>query len=166
LAKALPVQEEGDRPSPLAVLVPGILTQDGAVLGTPAYMSPEQAAGDAVDVRTDVYSLGAILYQILAGQPPAPAAGGASSITPLCRLEPRLPADLLAIVDKAMAWQREDRYASAFELSEDLKRFLAGQWVSARRYSWSSRIEHLAGKRPLFSLALVAAAVLMLFWRC
>jgi eukaryotic-like serine/threonine-protein kinase len=138
------------------------LTRDGAVMGTPAYMAPEQAAGQPVDVRADVYALGAILYKTLAGAPP-PTTGAA---IPLARLEPRVPRDLLAIVDKAMARQREDRYPSAFELADDLRRYLAGQWVSARRYSWPARLGRV-GKQPVFLvLAIVAATLALLSSRC
>jgi serine/threonine protein kinase len=170
LAKALRAQANpGHDTIPSAVTITSAnadgLTIDGAVIGTPAYMSPEQAAGESVDVRADVYALGAILYMMLAGQPPAPAGGGAVSVTPLVQLEPHLPADLLAIVDKAMAWQRGERYPSAFELAEDLKRFLAGQWVTARRYSWPARLQRLVVKRPMLFLVLATLAALSL-WRC
>ena len=137
------------------------LTCDGAVMGTPAYMAPEQAAGEAVDVRADVYALGAILYQTLAGAPPA----SSGTVTPLGRLEPHVPRDLLAIVDQAMAPRRADRYPSAFELGEDLRRFLAGQWVSAR-HSWPARLGHLGTKPLLLGLALIAVALALAGSRC
>ncbi|HEX7597656.1 MAG TPA: serine/threonine-protein kinase, partial [Polyangia bacterium] len=168
LAKFLAAQASGSLdelpPRPAPVVEEG-LTLDGAVIGTPAYMSPEQAAGRAVDARSDVYALGAILYQMLAGQPPAPSAAGVKSVLPLARLEPNLPADLLAILEKAMAWEPVDRYPSAFELSEDLKRFLAGQWVDARRYSWAARMRRRLTKRPAFFLTLGAILAALVVWR-
>jgi serine/threonine protein kinase len=168
LAKSLAIQASQD-PDPVPALpapvVPEGLTLDGAVVGTPAYMSPEQAEGRAVDVRTDVYALGAILYQMLTGQPPAPSSAGVKSVVPLARLEPNLPADLLAIVHKAMAWEPADRYPSAFELSEDLKRFLAGQWVAARRYSLPAHLWRWLSKRPAFLLALGAILAALVAWR-
>ena len=123
----------------------------GAVVGTPAYMSPEQSAGRPVDPRTDVYSLGAILHYVLAGTVPQPA-------TPLHTLEPRLPPDLLAIVDKALSDDAARRYPSAFELADDLKRFAGGQLVAARRYSPLTRAGRFVARHPLAVGAAVALA--------
>jgi serine/threonine protein kinase len=132
-------------------------TAAGAVVGTPSYMSPEQAAGRAVDPRTDVYALGAILHYVLAGAAPQAA-------TPLAALEARLPPDLLAIVDKALASDAARRYPSAFELADDLKRFARGQLVDARHYSPLTRVGRFAARHPIavgtavaIGLALTAA---------
>ncbi len=119
------------------------LTVDGAVMGTPAYMPPEQARGERVDTRADVYAIGAILYHVLAGFAPISGTSAnqaledviAGQIPELASLEPEVPADLLAIVDKAMARDQADRYPSARELAEDLRRFQTGQLVGAHRYS-------------------------------
>ncbi|HWO19917.1 MAG TPA: protein kinase [Kofleriaceae bacterium] len=117
------------------------LTVAGAVLGTPRYMPPEQASGQSVDERADVYALGALLYEVLAGAPPyrgAPAplaAVLAGPPAPAEELEPTIPPDLAAIVRKAMARRPEDRYPSARELAEDLRRFQTGRLVSAHAYS-------------------------------
>jgi serine/threonine protein kinase len=135
-------------------------TQQGAILGTPAYMAPEQAAGQAVDARADVYALGAIMYQTLTGLPPA--LDGAGGFAPLARLEPHLPDNLLAIVNQAMAAKTTERYASAFELGEDLRRFLAGQRVLARSPSPWRR--HRRGLVP-WVLALVGAGLAGLLLR-
>jgi eukaryotic-like serine/threonine-protein kinase len=118
-------------------------TLGGTVLGTPAYMPPEQANGSPVDERADVYALGALLYFMIAGVPPytgeAPSevvrqviAGPPQSLLSHDR---RTPEDLLAIVDKAMARDRAQRYGNAAELANDLKRLQAGQLVAATRYS-------------------------------
>ena len=115
-------------------------------------MSPEQAAGQAVDPRADVYALGAILHYVLAGTAPQPA-------TPLASLETRLPPDLLAIVDKALAADPGRRYPSAFELADDLKRFAGGQLVAARRYSPLARAGRFVAHHPV-AVALAAAVVL------
>jgi serine/threonine protein kinase len=131
-------------------------TAAGAVLGTPSYMAPEQEAGQAVDARADVYALGAILYQVLAGAAPPSASG---TVAPLATLEPRLPPDLRAIVDKAMARDAAARYATAFELAEDLRRFAAGQLVAARDYSAASRLGRFVARRPAVALAVVGAAL-------
>ena len=128
-------------------------TAAGAVVGTPSYMSPEQAGGRPVDPRADVYALGAILYHVLAGTPPQPAPGDAAGAparqVPLVSLEPRLPPDLLAIVDKALAADIARRYPSAFELADDLKRFAGGQLVAARRYSPLARAGRFAARHPV-----------------
>jgi hypothetical protein len=119
----------------------------GQIMGTPAYMSPEQASGGELDERSDVYSLGVLLYEVCTG---VPAYGGTSSALvldsvlggpppPLLDLEPHAPADLAAVIGKAMARLPEDRYASARELAEDLRRFISGQRVTAYRYSVGQR---------------------------
>jgi serine/threonine protein kinase len=126
-------------------------TATGAVVGTPSYMAPEQAAGQPVDPRADVYALGAILHYVLAGTPP--------QTTPLGALEPRLPPDLRAIVDKALAPDPTRRYPSAFELADDLKRFAGGQLVAARRYSPLNRAFRFVTQHPI-AVAVAAAAVL------
>ncbi|MGE0545696.1 MAG: protein kinase [Kofleriaceae bacterium] len=118
-------------------------TLGGEVLGTPRYMSPEQALGDAVDERADVYALGAVLYHMLSGSHPHDGTSVdevlVNAITcaplPLASRAPGVPPDLIAIVEKAMARGPEDRYANAGELAADLKRFHSGQLVGAHRYS-------------------------------
>jgi WD40 repeat protein len=115
----------------------------GTVLGTPAYMPPEQAEGAEVDERADVYSLGAMLYYVLAGA--APYAGASAIATleqvlatpprPLELREPGVPRELATIVAKAMARQKEQRYRDGSAIAEDLRRFQTGQLVGAHRYS-------------------------------
>src|SRR5262249_12712 len=119
------------------------LTVAGSILGTPQYMPPEQAEGRPVDKRADVYALGAILYHVLARVPPSSGATSAEIIKKVLSLPPRpleelqrsAPEDLITIVGKAMARNPSDRYATAGELGEDLKRFQTGQLVNARKYS-------------------------------
>jgi WD40 repeat protein len=127
-------------------------TVHGEVLGTPNYMPPEQARGMRVDERSDVYALGSLLYQVLAGVPPYAARGDVPGAPPrraaqileevvqrppmpLEERQPQVPEDLLHIVHKAMARDPADRYTSARQMAEDLRRFEAGQLISARRYS-------------------------------
>ncbi|MDB4968782.1 MAG: WD-repeat protein [Myxococcales bacterium] len=128
--------------SPYRVLAADVTTA-GAVVGTPHYMAPEQARGETVDKRADVYSLGALLYHVLAGVTPfegdsatdvlkSVLAGGAR---PLRRRQPSIPADLAAIVDKAMQRDPALRYPSAQDLADDLKRFQTGRLVRALKYS-------------------------------
>ena len=124
-------------------------------------MSPEQAAGRPVDPRADVYALGAVLYYVLAGTPPQPAQATGAQVA-LVSLEPRLPPDLLAIVDKALAADIARRYPSAFELADDLKRFAGGQLVAARRYSPLARAGRFVARHPIgvgVPLALAAALI-------
>ncbi|MEO8701160.1 MAG: serine/threonine-protein kinase [Kofleriaceae bacterium] len=118
------------------------LTRAGTVLGTPGFMPPEQANGEAIDERADVYALGAILYNLLAGAPPywdklpngSPeltiAAGRAGPPTPIAELAPETPADLIAIVERAMARRTTDRYTTAKELAEQLRSFQAGKLIA------------------------------------
>ncbi len=134
-----------DEPAvPLGVLADsgGFETAAGSVMGTPAYMPPEQALGQAVDESADVYAIGAILYHAFCGQ--APYSGSASAILeklqrepppPIETRAPGLPADLCSIVAKAMARVPLDRYATAKELADELRRFQTGRLVASHRYS-------------------------------
>ena len=116
------------------------LTQTGAVMGTATYFSPEQAQGHPVDPRSDVYSLGVVLYEMVTGQPPF---SGDNPVTvaykhvreepPTPRhLNPDVPAAFEAIVLQAMAKTPDDRFASAEDLRTDLLRFRQGRPVAAR----------------------------------
>jgi serine/threonine protein kinase len=121
------------------------LTLTGTVMGTPEYIPPEQARGKKVDERADVYAIGAILYHLLAGVPPYDGPSSDDVLakvkqlppTPLDQKEAGIRIELAAIVNKAMARQAEDRYPTAKELADDLKRFQTGQLVNAHDYSIS-----------------------------
>jgi WD40 repeat protein len=118
-------------------------TRAGSVLGTPAYMSPEQSQGAAVDERADVYAIGVMLHELLAGRRPDEANGDKPTRLPTVSRGQALPSerlppgleDLAAIVSKAVAPSLADRYANAGELADELRRFQTGQLVGARRYT-------------------------------
>ncbi|MEO8705166.1 MAG: serine/threonine-protein kinase [Kofleriaceae bacterium] len=149
-------------------------TAIGKVMGTPAYMPLEQARGEVVDERADVYALGAILYHLLHGASPYLREGErgvpwetmvarvlADPPPALASLEPDVPADLLAIVARAMAREARDRYPSAGELAEDLRRFQTGQLVGAHRYStWQLVKRWLRRHRTAVTVAAAAVVVL------
>ncbi len=163
------VREPGGTAPPSAGSEDGGLTQVGTVMGTPAYMPPEQAVGQPVDERADVYALGAILYHLLAGA--QPYAGGPSGQvlqrvvqgppTPLGERQKGIPPDLLAIVAKAMARAPAERYATARELAEDLRRFQTGQIVGAHHYSRGELLRRFVRRyRVEVGVTLVAALLL------
>jgi eukaryotic-like serine/threonine-protein kinase len=145
------------------------LTMMGAVMGTPGYMSPEQAEALPVDERTDVYSLGAILYDLLAGVPPYHTLMPLEKLTavltvpptPLTEMVPNIAPDLLAIVQKAMAQEKERRYPSAREFADDLRRFQSGQIVGAHEYSFLDLLGRFVQKHRLV-LSVVAGALVIL----
>ena len=153
-------------------LAPDGLTMVGSVLGTPAYMAPEQARGERLDERADVYALGAILYTVLAGRPPYVGPSSTAVLESVLKgpppslagQQPGLPGDLLALVRKAMATQPEDRYRTAREFAEDLRRFQTGQLVGAHRYSAGQLLRRWVSKhRAVFSVATAATLALAVF---
>jgi WD40 repeat protein/serine/threonine protein kinase len=145
----------------------GGLTQTGAILGTPSYMSPEQARSgkEPVGRPTDVYALGAILYELLTGRPPFRAASPLDTImlvvseepVPPSRLTPKLPRDLETICLRCLAKEPRKRYASANDLAEDLSRFLSGQPVHARPVGRVERSWRWCRRNPV--LACLTGAV-------
>ena len=153
-------------------------TVTGSALGTPAYMSPEQAAGrlDQLGPASDVYSLGATLYSLLTGQPPVPDKDVAEVLKKVQsgdiarprQVKPGIDPALEAICLKAMAVKPEGRYLSPRALADDLEHWLADEPVGAYAEPWLVRTGRWARKhKPLVSG--VAAALLVglsaLFWQ-
>jgi WD40 repeat protein len=155
--------------TPLRELAGG-LTSAGAVMGTAAYMPPEQASARPVDERADVYALGAILYHVLAGRPPYRgrrtdeliAQVKAAPPPPLDEVVQGAPRDLVSIVAKAMARDPALRYPSARELAEELKRFQTGRLVEAHAYTRTERMRRFVArnKAPVV-VTLIALAALV-----
>jgi Protein kinase domain len=171
LAKAIGEQDDPLDGEPVATS-DGLRTQLGAVFGTPGFMAPEQARGEQLDPRGDVYALGATLYQLLAGAPPHAGTSatemiantGTREVTPVDVVAPGAPPELVAIVGKALAFDQARRYPDAGALGEDVRRFLAGQLVAAHRYTRRERIARIARRHraalSVAALAMVSVAAL------
>jgi beta-lactam-binding protein with PASTA domain len=117
------------------------MTQTAAVIGTAQYLSPEQARGETVDSRSDLYSTGCLLYELLVGRPPfvgdSPVSVAYQHVreTPLppSQLDPEISPEIDAVVLKALAKERSERYQSAKEMKDDISRLLAGQQTTAQQ---------------------------------
>jgi serine/threonine-protein kinase len=152
------------------------LTRTGAVLGTPAYMSPEQARGTDTDERTDVYGVGATLYTALAGQAPFDANDAATALTKLVNEEPprlrsiasHVPPDLELVVQRAMAKDPRDRYTSAMELFAALAPFEGSSQKNAAnapaRSDSAAKIASVDAPRGARLAVMFYALVLGVFW--
>jgi serine/threonine protein kinase/Tfp pilus assembly protein PilF len=148
----------------------GDLTQTLAILGTPFYMAPEQAAGShSLTPATDIYSLGAILFHLLTGGPPFRGENAMEVLRnaaerPVPRprsLNQRIPSDLETICLKCLEKNAENRYHSTAALADDLDRFIDGRTITARRASIATRIHHWTKRNRTVAGLSAAAAVLL-----
>ncbi len=191
-------ESEGISPhtSPLSSLIPkitdfglaklidtevGTKTESGAILGTPCYMAPEQAEGRGREPRptTDVYSLGALLYELLTGRPPFRGVTRLDTLhqivhdepVPPCRLQSAVPRDLETICLKCLHKDPGKRYVSALDLAEDLRRFQTGEPIRARQ---AGRVEiawRLCRRQPVLTalgaalILAVVSGVSLVFWQ-
>jgi serine/threonine-protein kinase len=145
---------------------PGV-THQGVIIGTPHYMPPEQARGAKTDVRSDVYSLGATLYELLAGKPPFVGTTPEvllqvlqDDVVPIQMINRQISADLKTIVMKCLDKEPPARYTSAKVLAEDLKRYLDGEPILARRVSMTTRAWKKAKKNRVASVIFATAIVI------
>jgi eukaryotic-like serine/threonine-protein kinase len=147
------------------------LTQSGAKVGTPSYMSPEQARGDrAIGVATDVYSLGAVLYEMLTGRPPFRADTATATVRQILdeeparpsRLNARVPRDLETICMHCLQKESRRRYATAADLAADLARFLSDEPIAARPTSAFERGLRWVRRNPSRATAVVLGLTLAL----
>lgn len=169
LAKDLTVDEDTEEPTSAASSSSAMVTVAGSVVGTPAYMAPEQARGDEVDERADVYAIGALLYYVLSGTPPF--AGERHELVERVRTErpvpieqrvPKIPDDLATLIGRAMAADPRDRYANAGELARDLRSYEEGRLVGAHDYStWQLVRRWVARRRAAVAVAALMTAVLV-----
>ena len=157
-----------DREGRLRVLDFGIAVVGPAdargTAGTPAWMSPEQAAGGVADARSDVYALGAVAHELLTGRAPTDVSGTTldEALRRVAQAAPGptgLPDDLDAVVRRSLARSAADRYATAAEFADDLRRYLGHRPVRARRASALHASALFVRRRPALSAALAAAVL-------
>ncbi|HPS29495.1 MAG TPA: protein kinase [bacterium] len=154
----------------------------GYAIGTPSYMPPEQAEGnvDEIDETSDIYSLGAILFQLLTGKPPYVGKTASEILRKVvapgnvnaCSEEQSVPPELSAIAQKAMSKKKKDRYLSATELIEDLNVYMSGGKVKVYKYSFAETFKRFATKNKalfissilVFLMLLVSTVVIGLYY--
>ncbi len=176
---ALTSTATGQRPVQTSIRSAGSETQMGQVMGTPAYMSPEQALGqiDELDSRTDIYSLGGILYKLLSNQQPVGRGKVqevldkviAGLIPSVRTIDPTIPKPLEAICLKAMSKDKMDRYPKALDVAVDVEAWLADQPVMAYPDPWQVRVRRWAKQHRTLITTLSATLLVLIcgtiFWQ-
>jgi eukaryotic-like serine/threonine-protein kinase len=147
------------------------LTHSGIVAGTPHYMSPEQARGDSAEARSDLFSLGAVLYFMATGHPPFRAEQAMAVLNRIChdrprpvsQINPQIPDELADVIERLLEKKPSRRFASAAEVQQSLAGVLKGLQApgSWRRRRWVRRLRR---RRILLSAACVAVAVVGMVW--
>ncbi len=151
----------------------GYVTQTGAAIGTPSYMAPEQAEGKRVGPLADVYSLGAVLYELLTFRPPFVADSVIDTLLMVVKeeppspasLQPHLPRDLVTICMKCLRKEQDKRYGTAADLADDLRRYLEGKPIHAVPVGSGERLLKWAKRHPALAALVVVSflATLTLF---
>ncbi len=145
------------------------LSVEGMVVGTPAYMPPEQAAGDPTGPRSDIYSLGATLYALAVGRPPYDGKTAAEIMAKVLtrdataprRLRPEINRDVETIILKSMERDPGRRYASASAMADDLDHFLHGEGIVAHPVSTVERAWRVVRRHPVPSTSLTLLAIVV-----
>lgn len=144
------------------------LTSPGSAMGTVAYMSPEQALGKELDARTDLFSFGAVLYEMATGALPFPGETTAATFdyilnkpaTPLVRINPKIPPELERIVNKALEKDIDLRYQSAADLRSDLKRLKRETESGRAAAAGPATVVGRKSRSPYIAAAVLVLAVL------
>ncbi len=155
------------------------LTAEGLVVGTTKAMSPEQALGQALDARSDIFSLGSLLYELACGQPAFDGATAAEIMhrvaecrpVPLWQRNPRLPAALVRVIERCMARRPADRYQTAAEVAQALRSpdlaggtAVATRALAATALYWRVREHWLAASLSALALAALVAGAVVFGW--
>ena len=150
LAKLMPTQEDSETRT-----IDQVMTEEGVIVGTLLYMSPEQAAGRSVDFRSDQFAMGSILYEVTTGQRPFERATAAETLTAIIREEPgavadHVPTSVTRVIDRCLRKEPNDRYDSTGDIAKDLR--------------WQSSPVAPSRRRLLAVVAAVVTILAVIYW--